>query len=82
MIIQGASQVTLVKQIKKAVKRHFIAFNSFSFSSEEIMISIIDYEWNRFMAFDQCCWGAIGIATILIVNPQSSCHGHSLIIPI
>ena len=44
MIIQGANQVTLVKQIKKAVKRHFIAFNSFSFSSEEIMISILDYE--------------------------------------
>ena len=69
MVNQGANQVNLLKQIKKAMTRHPISFNSFSLSSEENNTNILDQEWNRLVASDQCCWGAINISIILILNP-------------
>ena len=62
----------LLKQIKKEMKRHRIVF---SLSSEEIKTNILDHEWNRLVASDKCCRGAISITTILILNPLNSCHG-------
>ena len=45
MINQGANQVTKqLKQIKKAMNYHTIAFNSFSVSGEEIITKILDHE--------------------------------------
>ena len=42
MLNQRTNQVILLKQIKKAMKQHLIAFNSFSVSSEEIITNILD----------------------------------------
>ena len=39
---QGVNQVTLLKKIKKAMKRHPVAFNSFGVSREEIVTRIVD----------------------------------------
>ena len=44
MVNQGANQVNLLKQIKKAMTRHPISFNSFSLSSEENITNILDQE--------------------------------------
>lgn len=51
---------------KKAIKRHPIAFNSVSDSSEGIKTKTLDYKWNRLLASDQCCVRATGLTTILI----------------
>ena len=63
---QGANQLT--EMDKRAMKRHPIAFISFSVSRELIVTSILDHESNRLVASDQCCWVATSLTFILILN--------------
>ena len=62
---QGASQATLLNQIKKAMNRYPFVFN-FSISSKEVTTNILDHKLSRLVASDQCYWVAIGMTNTLI----------------
>ena len=82
MVIEEANEISLLKQTKKKQWNQIpfpfqpnpIAFNSFSVSGKEIITNILKHEWNRLVTSDQCCWRAIGITTISILNLWNSCH--------
>ena len=56
------------------MKRHPITFDSFSVSGQEITANKLDHKSNRLVASDECCWGFIGVSTILILNLINTCH--------
>ena len=43
MMNHGANQVTLLKQVKQAIKQHITTFNSFNVSTKEILTKILDH---------------------------------------
>lgn len=72
---QEANEKNVTEADKKsAIKWYPIAFNSFSVSGKEIITNILKHEWNRLVTSDQCCWRAIGITTISILNLWNSCQ--------
>ena len=61
---QISNKGTLLKQTKKTMKWHPIVFKSLSVSSEKITTNIV------FGGIWSMLLGAMGITTILILNPQ------------
>ena len=66
MLNQVTSLPILLKQINKVVSNHPEAFQSFGINNKQ--------HDTKGVKLDQCCWGAMSIKAILILNPQNNGH--------